>query len=669
MRLLNATTYKFHEYVGRDAPEYAILSHTWGEGEVTFHDMRPEAPPESWQAKLGWDKIQKCCLQALADCIQFVWVDTCCIDKSSSAELQEAINSMFRWYEESTECYVFVADFEAPRGDVEVGWLKSARWWTRGWTLQELLAPESVRFFDLQWREFGDKVSLRQQVAAITGISEATLLGTVIGSRQALDRVSVAQRMSWAARRETTRAEDTAYSLLGIFSVNMPLLYGEGGSAAFHRLQVEIMGSSPDQSLLAWGFDRAESGASPWGVSNALATSPADFSQCGSMLARGVARPGDVFAMTQRGLRLKLPVVMSLDCDNLIYCALNCTVTERVPADGDVRAARVLAVPFLRPQTRADGLRPHADEYYRLLARVPLWVEREALADAPRMELYMPRVFRHGHPANQRLQVNIGLGPLPAEWYVAGMFPPEKSQHDCIVVRPRASKSAAAVLVHLASSSTNRELSDFVLVVELQQSAKHEDGLIQHSSFEPTPPTAQVLHVPLQRPLTLATLRESVFSVVANVTQVDIKTLSEDMDLGDLGVDSFSSMDIASELARMLSIDGLHWHMLMGVASISDILRSLRFVTRPSFGLVGNSFTGYEAAARHGLGLSNRRFSADEARYCFVEVPSYFSLADLGVGDDAFWNNLDGRWKKLERSDTHTVIQTPLEGYSIKFRI
>lgn len=127
-------------------------------------------------------------------------------------------------------------------------------------------------------------------------------------------------------------------------------------------------------------------------------------------------------------------------------------------------------------------------------------------------------------------------------------------------------------------------------------------------------------------------------------------------------------MDIASELARMLSIDGLHWYMLMGVASIGDILKSLRFVTRPSFALVGNSFTGYQVAARHGLGLSARRFDADEARYCFVEVPGHFSLADLGVGGDAFWNNLDGRWKKLERSNTHAVIQTPLEGYCIRFR-
>lgn len=227
----------------------------------------------------------------------------------------------------------------------------------------------------------------------------------------------------------------------------MPLLYGEGGSAAFHRLQVEVMGSSPDQSLLAWGFERADSGVSLWDVSNALATSPADFAHCGSMLARGVARPGDAFAMTQRGLQLKLPVVLSLDDDNLVYCALNCTVTERVPSDGDVRAARVLAVPFLRPQTRADGLQPHADECYRLLARVPLGVERAVLLNAPRKELFVGRVFKHGESALQSLQINIGLGPLPAGWYVAGMFPPEKSPHDFIAIRPQAFDSSAAVIV------------------------------------------------------------------------------------------------------------------------------------------------------------------------------------------------------------------------------
>lgn len=670
MRLLNAATYKFHEYVGVDVPEYAILSHTWGEDEVTFHDMRAEAPPETWKAKLGWQKIERCCVQALEDSIQFVWVDTCCIDKSSSAELQEAINSMFRWYEGSTECYAFIADFDTRETNLRL--LRMARWWTRGWTLQELLAPESVRFFDSQWREFGDKVSLRQQVARITGISEATLLGTVVGARQALDRVSVAQRMSWAARRKTTRAEDMAYSLMGVFGVNMPLLYGEGGAAAFHRLQVEIMESSPDQSLLAWGFARADSGVSLWGVSNALATSPADFAKCGGMLAWGAARPGDTFTMTQRGLRLRLPVVLSVDGGNLIYCALNCTVADRVPEDGDVRAARVLAVPFLRPQTRADGLRPHTDEYYRLMARMPLWVERAALENAPRLDVHIPRVFRHGDPgksAYQRLRVAIRFTQLPEGWYVAGIFPPEKSRDDSILVRPQASEEAGAVIVHIASSLRGKGLSDFVLVVQLQQATKQGEGLVQQATSEPTIQSAPELCLGAQQPLTLAELREKVFRVIADVVQVEIETLSEETDLHEMGVDSLLSIEIEMDLARILHIQQREGYNLLGARSIGDVIKQLRFVTRPSFAVVGKRPAAWEPSQQHSLGLPAPRFNADEAKYCIVEVPNHFSLVDLGVGGDAFWSDLRGCWKALEVSDSPALIQTPLEELSIQIRI
>lgn len=670
MRLLNATTYKFHEYVGGDVPEYAILSHTWGEGEVTFHDMRPEAQPETWRAKLGWKKIEKCCVQALKDSIQFVWVDTCCIDKSSSAELQEAINSMFRWYEGSTECYAFMADFDTQQTSLQ--WLGIARWWTRGWTLQELLAPESVRFFDSQWREFGDKVTLRQQIARTSGISEATLLGTVVGARQALDRVSVAQRMSWAARRETTRAEDMAYSLMGVFGVNMPLLYGEGGAAAFHRLQVEIMSSSPDQSLLAWGFARPDSGMSLWGVSNALATSPADFEKCGSMLAWGAARPGDTFTMTQRGLRLKLPVVLSVDGGNLIYCALNCTVTECVPTDDDVRAARVMAVPFLRPQTRADGLRPHSDEYYRLMARMPLWVEREALESAPRMDVHVPRVFRHGEPAKsayQRLRVVIRIPQLPEGWYVAGIFPPEKSRDDFIFIRPEVSESADVVVVHIASLSKNEGRSNFVLVVELQQSAKDGEGSTHHLASESTVKSAPELQLSEQQPLTLDQLREKVFSVIADVMQIKTEILSEDVDLRELGVDSLYSIGIETELARMLEIEHRDGYNLLGAASIGDIIKQLRFVTRPSFTVLGNRPTAWETSQRDSLGLPAPRFNVDKARYCFVEVSRDFSLAKLGVTSSALWSGDGVCWNALERSHFPKLIQTPLEGLSIEIGI
>jgi acyl carrier protein len=670
MRLLHATTHKFHEYVGDDIPEYAILSHTWGEGEVTFNDMRPDVPPETWKTKLGWSKIEKCCLQALNDSIQFVWVDTCCIDKSSSAELQEAINSMFRWYEGSTECYAFLNDFEAKGNDLRR--LGFARWWARGWTLQELLAPGSVRFFDSGWHEFGDKVSLRHEVALFTGISEATLLGTVVEARQALDRVSVAQRMSWAARRKTTRPEDMAYSLLGVFGVNMPMLYGEGGAAAFYRLQVEIMGSSADQSLLAWGFARADSGVSLWGVSNALAMSPADFAKCGDMLAWGVARPGDTFTMTQRGLRLRLPVVLSVDGGNLIYCALNCTVAERVPAEGeDGRALRVLAVPFLRPKSRAsDGLQPHKDEYYRLMARLPLWVERKALEDAPRVELHVPRVFRHGDTgqwAYQRLRVHLDLLAPPTGWYVAGIFPPEKSLGDCIFVKPQQSEFTGAVIIHLANSSRVEGVSDFALVLELKQSTNCGEGLTQPSASDTTVRNASELDLGVKQPITMKDLRERVFNIVASVAQVRGEMLTEATGLRELGVDSLCSIEIADRLARDLDLKSHTQSILVGTRSIGDIIRQLRFVTRPSFAVVGSYPTLLEPNDRHRLGLAASRFIIGQAKYCTIQMPRNSSLADLGVGDELFWLGLRRlSWNELEISQASPFIGTPIEGFFFK---
>lgn len=326
-------------------------------------------------------------------------------------------------------------------------------------------------------------------------------------------------------------------------------------------------------------------------------------------------------------VRQHAPVVLSLEGDNLVYCALNCTVTERVLSDGDVRAARVLAVPFLRPQTRADGLQPHADEYYRLLAREPPWVERSVLLNSPRKKLFVARVFKHGESAYQRLRVNISLKPLSAGWYVAGMFPPEKFQHDFIVIRPQASESAAAVIVYLASSSRIKELSDFVLVVELQQSTKYDENSIKHATPGPTAESVTTLCPPVQRPLTLSALRERVFGVIAKVMQVDVDILSEDIYLHELGVDSLSSLEIASELNRTVRIDSLTGYILFGAVSIGDVVKHLRFAARPSFALMGTRFTGHHVVARQGPGLTTPRFSADKARYCFLEIPSHFSLA------------------------------------------
>ena len=222
-----------------DIPPYAILSHTWGndEEEVTFKDLAES----SKDIKVGYQKIQFCAEQAGHDSLRYFWVDTCCIDKSNNAELSEAINSMFRWYRNATKCYVYLSDVltnEHNQNSLSPqSWeaaFRKSRWFTRGWTLQELIAPPSVEFFSREGKRLGDKKSLGQIIHESTGLAVQALEGST------LFEYSVAERMSWAKGRETKREEDKAYSLLGIFDIYMPLIYGEGMKNAFRRLQEEI---------------------------------------------------------------------------------------------------------------------------------------------------------------------------------------------------------------------------------------------------------------------------------------------------------------------------------------------------------------------------------------------------------------------------------------------
>lgn len=240
MRLLNTTTLQLTQF-HRDIPPYAILSHTWGDEEVTFQEI--DAPER--EKKRGWAKVVGCCRQALMDHLDWVWIDTCCIDKTSSAELSEAINSMYGWYENSQICYAFLEDVPAPNPEFPLNEFKAARWFTRGWCLQELIAPRRLEFYAKDWTEIGTKLSLCRWIRKITSIPESVLLD------QALWRCSIAQRMSWASQRRTTRVEDEAYCLLGLFQVNMPMLYGEG-RRAFSRLQEEIIKRTEDYSFLLW---------------------------------------------------------------------------------------------------------------------------------------------------------------------------------------------------------------------------------------------------------------------------------------------------------------------------------------------------------------------------------------------------------------------------------
>lgn len=271
-----------------DPPPYAILSHTWGPDseEVTFQDMSQGANT----SKPGYDKIRRCGEQAASNGLEYFWVDSCCIDKSSSAELSEAINSMFRYYQDAEICYAYLADVESHPLDLEQ--FTNSRWLTRGWTLQELIAPEKVLFFGKDWSYIGHRISFAKALERVTGISFSVLVG-----EQELADTSVATRMSWAAKRQTKRPEDMAYCMLGIFQVNMPLLYGEG-TRAFRRLQEEILKHSNDLTIFAWSIPDNCADKYP----GLFAPNSASFSN-----SRGIVPFDDdnaSYSVTNKGLRL-----------------------------------------------------------------------------------------------------------------------------------------------------------------------------------------------------------------------------------------------------------------------------------------------------------------------------------------------------------------------------
>lgn len=250
MRLINCRSLTLESFEHSEAPPYAILSHTWADDEVIYEDF---LFTDTREAKKGWHKIELICRQAIADNLDYAWVDCCCIDKRSSSELSESINSMFLWYAHSSDCYVFLSDYRLPPPTASMTPdITACNWFNRGWTLQELIAPCKLSFFDMDWQFVGTKRDLSQQVSKRTRINRYILMSDSIeGIRTGLDRCTVCMRMSWAATRKTKRPEDMAYCLLGIFDISMPMLYGEG-QRAFTRLQEEIIKETTDTSIFAW---------------------------------------------------------------------------------------------------------------------------------------------------------------------------------------------------------------------------------------------------------------------------------------------------------------------------------------------------------------------------------------------------------------------------------
>ncbi|KAK6069091.1 HET domain containing protein [Seiridium cupressi] len=284
MRLLNAESYRLEEFVGANIPPYAILSHTWEDGEVLYEVI---SDLETARTRDGFWKIERCCAEALNDGWEWVWIDTCCIDKSSSAELSEAINSMFHWYKHAMVCYAYLSDIdsrqnlEARLEDMAAHLARSSpasplpcRWFYRSWTLQELIAPRRVQFFGKEWAYLGSKNDLKPLLSKATGIDPS-----ILSHALSLHEKPAGDKMRWAAYRQATRVEDLSYSLLGLFDVNMPLLYGEGRKA-FYRLQEHILTATDGHTLLSFGL-------SPWApdrpvprltdVPGLIAQSPKDF--------------------------------------------------------------------------------------------------------------------------------------------------------------------------------------------------------------------------------------------------------------------------------------------------------------------------------------------------------------------------------------------------------
>ncbi|KIK28106.1 hypothetical protein PISMIDRAFT_605388 [Pisolithus microcarpus 441] len=338
---------------------YCILSHRWIEGqEVNYEQMKDLAKSDSVYEILNWQgyqKILKAC--SVADGLfEYLWVDTCCIDKRSSSELSEAINSMFRWYKNSSRCYTYLHDTSDFPIDPDLanfpdsnGW---PQWFSRGWTLQELIAPDDLQFFSRDWKGIGNKRSRATELKRITGVPVRVLADGLSSYAP-----SFAEIMSWAAERRTTLVEDEAYSLIGLLSINMPMLYGEG-KKAFQRLQLEFMRITNDQSVFAWRATKVGStkgGESTDGgniqemgwTSGVLPDSPVAFKGCHDIIqmaprefyrslsiswesdAQALAEGGDCealppFTVTNLGIRIPLPLRPYYGCPSVFRVALAC---------------------------------------------------------------------------------------------------------------------------------------------------------------------------------------------------------------------------------------------------------------------------------------------------------------------------------------------------------
>ncbi|KAK0108133.1 hypothetical protein ONS95_002955 [Cadophora gregata] len=362
MRLINCETGEL-EWFAVQPPPYSILSHTWdGETEVTYQDYMNFLSGRGKESRKNWAKVERSIEITLnsSERLKYIWIDTCCIDKTDTPELSEAINSMFKWYARATVCYAQIADFEsdflaAPMmsvyqinnsrapgqgqshempqihaspqlTDIAKRELRGCRWFTRGWTLQELIAPPTVEFYDVHWIHFGNRNELGDLLTSITSIDKKIFENTGTTHREQnvtsmLSRMTIAKKMSWAKNRQTARTEDIAYSLLGIFGVNMAMTYGEENKA-FIRLQKEIMAQYNDLSIFAWAANPTAHGVVPE-FRGILAHSPAEFANAGYFEPSRNAIANPDFTLTNNGVKINAQI-RNIPNSKYLFLSLNC---------------------------------------------------------------------------------------------------------------------------------------------------------------------------------------------------------------------------------------------------------------------------------------------------------------------------------------------------------
>ena len=327
MRLIDTETLQLHQY-GSNLPDYAILSHRWRdgpEGEATLQrfenfvknrEIHSDGAVSAVEA--GIQKVLVFCDIAKRQGYEWAWVDTVCIDKTNVVELSEALNSMFWWYQRSRMCIVYLSDVQPNAADTA---FENSDWFKRGWTLQELIAPYDMTFYNSEWLVLGTKWNLKNRISSITGIPVK-----ILDVPRHISRCCVAQRLSWAAGRRATRAEDRVYSLLGMFDVNMELLYGEGLPKAFRRLQLKILEEYEDESIFAWHMVEevgayvgqlaavdSEHGTqeriAPFGLTGVLAQNLEQFSRNGKTFPSVRYSPDTPIMVSNRGIEMTRPYV------------------------------------------------------------------------------------------------------------------------------------------------------------------------------------------------------------------------------------------------------------------------------------------------------------------------------------------------------------------------